>query len=358
MKINNVIKKNVRGQNAYAVEECEYAIKMDANENPYALSPDLGRELFDSLSRIPLNRYPVPGSPSLRRLFAEKYGVDENMILIGNGSDELIYMLLTALVTSSKRGVVIPVPTFVIYRIAALNTGHRILEIPLDGEFDLDLNAIVDVIDRHDPEVVFLSYPNNPTGNCYSDDRILSIIQASRGVVVVDEAYFNFSGRTFLPRLGEFGNLIILRTLSKVGLAALRIGILVGRPEVVRELNKVRLPYNINTLSQAAAEFFFVHEDEFITQTNKIVSHREWLMKEMRTLRGIRVHPSDSNFILFSCQDDKDGVYGNLLQHGILIKNFGNLGPLKDCLRVTVGTESENAAFIEALKGILHRQGA
>lgn len=355
MKIHNIIKKNVRGQNAYAIEERECAIKMDANENPYALSPALRKELFDTLSRIPLNRYPAAGSPSLRRLFAKKYHVHENMILIGNGSDELIQVLLTALVASSKRGVVVPVPTFAIYRIAALNTGHQVLEIPLDERFDLDLDAILNVIARRNPEVVFLSYPNNPTGNCYSDDRILPIIQASPGIVVVDEAYHNFSDRTFLPRLKEFKNLIILRTLSKVGFAALRIGVLIGHAEVVRELNKVRLPYNLNTLSQTAAEFFFSHEKEFIAQTKNIVSHREWLMKEMKAIRGILTYPSDSNFILFSCQDDKDGVYENLLQRGILIKNFGNLGPLRDCLRVTVGTESENAAFVEALKGILNR---
>ena len=354
MKIHNVIKKNVLGQNAYAVEECEYAIKMDANENPYTLSPHLTEELFESLSRIPLNRYPAPGSPSLRRLFADKYGVDENMILIGNGSDELIHILLTALVTSSKRGVIIPVPTFAIYRIGALNTGHQVLEIPLDGEFDLDLDAILDVIARRDPEAIFLSYPNNPTGNCYSDDRIGSILTASRGIVVVDEAYFNFSGRTFLPRLKEFKNLIILRTLSKVGLAALRIGILVGHSEVVRELNKVRLPYNLNTISQAAAEFFFTHEQEFMGQIQTIVSHREWLLKEMRKMKGIGVHPTNSNFILFSCQHDKDSVYSNLLQRGILIKNFGNVGPLSGCFRVTVGTDKENTAFVEALKDILN----
>jgi len=348
MDVTRIIKSEVLGQEAYQIDERVCRVKLDANENPYKLPEDLSLRLFEYLRTFPLNRYPAPGSPDLRRRFAEKFGIGEDMIIIGNGLDELIQILLTALPSSGS--VLIPSPTFAMYKISAINTGHDVIEVPLDETFDLRSEEMHHVISEQSPSVVFLSYPNNPTGNCFDRERIETIIGQSDGIVVVDEAYFHFSGNTFLPLLKKYDNLVILRTLSKLGLAALRVGILMGQAALIHELNKVRLPYNLNTLSQGATHFFIDHEDAFLAQTEKVVAGRERVMQALESMEGITPYPTDSNFILFSCLRDKDGVYERLVAEGVLIKNLGSSGILKDCMRVTLGTDDENNQFLRALR--------
>ena len=348
MDVTRIIKREVLGQEAYQIDERICRVKLDANENPYSLPEELSFRLFEYLKTFSLNRYPAPGSPELRLKFAEKFGINENMIIIGNGLDELIQVLLTALPPSGS--VLIPSPTFAMYKISSINTGHDVIEIPLDKNFDLRTDEILRTLGEQSPSVVFLSYPNNPTGNCFDREKIETIIRQSEGIVVVDEAYFHFSGSTFLPFLERFDNLVVLRTLSKVGLAALRVGILLGHPSLIHELNKVRLPYNLNTLSQAATHFFVEHEDEFLAQTKKIVAGRAGVFRELELIEGITPYPTDSNFILFSCLRDKDGVYERLVSEDVLIKNFGSSGILKDCMRVTLGTDDENDQFLRALR--------
>jgi histidinol-phosphate aminotransferase len=355
MDVTRIVKGEVLDQEAYQIDDRVCRIKLDANENPYSLPEDLSLRLFEYLRSFPLNRYPAPGSPELRRRFAEKFGIGEDMLIIGNGSDELIQMLLTALPSSGS--VLIPSPTFAMYKISAINTGHEVIEIPLDEAFDLRTEEILHALAEETPSIVFLSYPNNPTGNCFDGERIEKIIEASDGIVVVDEAYFDFSGNTFLPLLERFDNLVILRTLSKVGLAALRVGILVGQPSLVHELNKVRLPYNLNTLSQAAVHFYIDHEDEFMKQVETIVEGRAGLFRELENIEGIKPYPTDSNFILFSCLREKDSVYEKLIERDILIKNFGSSGILKDCMRVTLGTDDENKEFLRALREAVRQLG-
>ncbi|MBW2637025.1 MAG: histidinol-phosphate transaminase [Deltaproteobacteria bacterium] len=348
MDVTRIVKGEVLGQEAYQIDERVCRVKLDANENPYSLPEDLSFRLFEYLRTFPLNRYPAPGSPELRLKFAEKFGIGEDMIIIGNGLDEMIQILLTALPPSGS--VLIPTPTFAMYKISAINTGHDVIEIPLDENFDLRSEEIHRSLKEQSPSVVFLSYPNNPTGNCFDRERIEAIIGQSDGIVVVDEAYFHFSGITFLPFLKRFDNLVILRTLSKVGLAALRVGILMGQPSLIHELNKVRLPYNLNTLSQAATHFFIEHEDAFLAQTERIVAGRDRVLHELESIERITPYPTDSNFILFSCLGDKDGVYERLIAEDVLIKNFGSSGILKDCMRVTLGTDDENSQFLGALR--------
>ncbi|MEA3470536.1 MAG: histidinol-phosphate transaminase [Thermodesulfobacteriota bacterium] len=348
MDVTRIVKGEVLGQEAYQIDERVCRIKLDANENPYPLPEELSFRLFEYLRNFSLNRYPAPGSPELRLKFAEKFGIGEDMIIIGNGLDEMIQMLLTALPPSGS--VLIPSPTFAMYKISSINTGHEVIEIPLDENFDLKTEEILRALSERSPSVVFLSYPNNPPGNCFDRKKMEKIIGESEGIVVVDEAYFHFSGATFLPLLERFDNLVILRTLSKVGLAAIRVGILVGHPPLIHELNKVRLPYNLNTLSQAAANFFIEHEDEFLTQIEKILAGRDRVFHELESIEGIKPYPTDSNFILFSCLRDKDGIYERLIEEDVLIKNFGSSGILKDCMRVTLGTDDENDQFLRALR--------
>ncbi len=353
MDLETIIKKGVLSQEAYPAVDLPCRIKLDANENPYPLSPSLTRLIFDRLQSVSLNRYPAPGSPALRAAFARYYGVKEEMILIGNGSDELIHILLTAAGPSSHSCVLFPTPTFAMYGISALNTGHRIVEVPLDRRLDLDMDAMLAAITDARPSLIFLSYPNNPTGGCFDRRGMERIIEASSGLVVVDEAYGNFSGKTFLGDLDRWDNLVILRTLSKVGLAALRLGILIGHPSLVRQLNKVRLPHNVNIFSQVVGGVFVERSAEFLEPVERIIAGRKWLSDELMAIEGITPFPSDANFILFSCVTGKDAVYEHLVERGVLVKNFTSPDSLVNCMRVTVGTAEENREFIETLRGIV-----
>ncbi len=352
MDVRTLIKKEVREQEGYRADIISYRTKMDANESPFSLSPLLKKKLFKEMKNVSLNRYPEPGAPLVRKRFAEHYGVDDDMIMIGNGSDELIQILCTTLVDSSSI-VMVPVPTFVMYRIIASNSGHAVAEVPLNASFDLDIDTMLNRIAAQSPVLTFLSYPNSPTANCFSEKSVAAIVEASTGIVVVDEAYASFAGKTFLPLLKKYDNLVILKTLSKVGLAALRIGFLIGSQPLIYELDKVRLPYNINTLSQVAANFYLNHIDTFLDQTRDIIESREDFLRALGKIEGVHPYPSDANFIFFSCDFDTDNIYSVLAQEGILIKNLNSPGALKNCMRVTVGSRKENDEFLKVVKKIL-----
>jgi histidinol-phosphate aminotransferase len=352
MDIRVLVKEEVLAQKAYQVDKASCRIKLDANENPLAIPEPLRARFAALLASVPLNRYPEAGSVSLISRFAKAFGVGADQLLIGNGSDDLIQILCTALARPGAE-VMIPVPTFAMYRIIAENAGFRVAAVPLDGEFDLDLTAMRERAASQPPTLTFLAYPNNPTGNCFSRERIEAILREASGIVVVDEAYFHFAQQTFLPLLGRHENLVILRTLSKVGLAAMRIGLLIGPAALVHELNKVRLPYNLNSLSQATAGFYLDNEEAFLEQAAAIRRWRGELFSAMEKLPGIRLRPTDANFIFFSCDFDADRVYTSLRERGILIRNLNAPGTMRGFLRVTVGTREENGEFLEVLRKIL-----
>jgi histidinol-phosphate aminotransferase len=354
MDIRSLIKEEVLAQRAYGVEHAACPVKLDANENPLAIPEPLREQFAARLASVSLNRYPEAGSPALVARFAEVFGVGADQVVLGNGSDELIQILCTTVARPGAE-VMIPIPTFAMYRIAARNAGCRVAEVPLDGKFDLDLAAMRGRITAHSPALIFLAWPNNPTGNCFRRDRIEAILQESPGIVVVDEAYFHFSRRTFLPLLGRHENLVVLRTLSKVGFAAMRIGLLIGSPALVCELDKVRTPYNLNAMSQAAAAFYLDHEETFLKQAEEIRRWRGELFAAMKTIPGIRPRPTDANFIFFDCDFDADQVYIKLMERGILIKNFNAPGTVRNFMRVTVGTREENSRFIEVLQDIISK---
>jgi len=346
------IRKEVLEIEAYGVEEPEGLIKLDANENPYALPRTLMEAAAERCRRLDLNRYPDPGAAELRRLLGERIGWDPAGLMLGNGSDELVSILCTACGHAGAR-MQVPVPTFAMYRIIGSVSGWEVDEVPLDVDFELDGAAFLKRMREVEPRLVVLATPNNPTGNAFDEDVILELVDEAPGLVVIDEAYFDFCGQTFLPLLGQHRNVLILRTLSKIGLAAIRLGILVGHPDVVRELNKVRLPYNISAFSQEVASLVLEDASFLDNEIRAIVKGRTFLMQEMERMEGIRTYRSDANFILFRTEKSSEEVFRGVREAGVLIRDLGRRGPLENCLRVTVGTPEENGAFLDGLRSSL-----
>jgi len=346
MEISRYVRPNVRRLVAYAASEIPCRIKLDANESP--VGPD--RRTMARIGRLAaataLNRYPDPEGRALRGLLARGLRLSRRRILLGNGSDELISLL----VTTFGGPVLVPEPTFSMYGIIARGLGERVVTVRLDRDFDLDAERMARAIRKHRPRLVFLSTPNNPTGNVFSRDRVLSVLDRTPGIVVVDEAYQPFSGAPgYLRELRRRPNLAVLRTLSKIGLAALRIGFLAASPELVSEVNKVRLPFNVNALSQAAAQAV-LESGGMDGIVRGVVRERKRLADAMSKMPGVVVHPSEANFILFGV-DDAERVHRGLLRRGILVRNLD--GVIPGTLRVTVGRPAENKAFLQALKAVL-----
>ena len=293
-----------------------------------------------------MNRYPDSEAKALKKIISKNLRLNPENILFGNGSDELIYYLTTVF----GGPVLYPVPTFSMYGIISQALGEKRIEVPLDDEFDLDTDRILPLIKKEKPGIIFLSSPNNPTGNCFSADRILKIVE-STSLVVIDEAYQPFSSeKGFLPMLNDYKNLVILRTLSKIGFAGLRVGFMIAGREIINEVNKVRLPFNINSLSQAAAAALLQNTHTIKLHMGLITSERERLLNELWKLRGIKPYPSEANFILFKVKNS-DKIYCRLLKKGVLVRNMR--GTVNECLRVTVGTKKENNIFIKALKEVM-----
>jgi histidinol-phosphate aminotransferase len=357
MILKDIVSNEVFQQNGYIAPELTGSIKMDANENPLGLKETLKKKLLEQLSKVELNRYPQAGALDLRDGFARYYGIDKDMIMLGNGSDELIQLLCIAL-KGKINGILVPLPTFVMYKIIGINTGNRVVEVPLTADYDLDMDAMLNKIEQYFPALIYLSYPNSPTGNCFGRNNIEELLQKTPGIVVVDEAYASFSGDSFLPLLKKYSNLVVLKTLSKLGLAAIRLGFLIGNRELIAQLDKVRLPYNVNSLSHVAAGFFLDYQDEFALQVKEIVKQREELYQGLQEIAGIKPYPSRANFIFFSCSFASDRIYKSLAAKGILIKNLHNPPLISNCMRVTVGNLKENKAFLSALKAVVSEQGA
>ncbi|MBA4372921.1 MAG: histidinol-phosphate transaminase [Thermodesulfovibrio sp.] len=345
MNIKKLVKKDVAALRAYSAVEIPCRIKLDANESPYGFD-----EALKAAALLKTNRYPDPEAKALKKILAREMRVRPENILQGNGSDELIYYLIATF----GGPVLYPVPTFSMYGIIAQAFGEEKLEVSLDEAYDLDAAAMLTAVKRQKPKLIFLSTPNNPTGNCFSSERILPLLEAARGIVVVDEAYQPFaSDRGFLPLLKDYKNLVIMRTLSKIGLAGLRFGYMIASPEIIGEVNKVRLPFNVNALSQAVALAALKDRKRLKASIRQIVTERDRLFSAMEEIPGITPFPSEANFILFRVAGP-DRVYKALLRQGILVRNIQDA--VKGSLRVTVGTPDENTAFLRAL-GKIQKSG-
>jgi histidinol-phosphate aminotransferase len=350
--VSRWIRPEIHELSAYQVQPARGLIKLDAMENPYTWPDALREEWLALLRQTNVNRYPDPSAHALAERLVDAMGVPDGMrLLLGNGSDELIQMIMLALAGAS-RCVLSVEPSFVMYRLLAVTCGLRYVGVALSPEgFELDRARFLEAIEEHQPAVVFLAYPNNPTANLFDAEVIAEVLEAAPGLVVIDEAYAPFTDASFMDRLGRFANLVVMRTVSKMGLAGLRLGLLAGPAAWLDEFDKVRLPYNINVLTQASAEFALRHRAVFDRQTSAIRAERGRLAAAIARFREVTVYPSEANFLLVRTPPGRAGDwFDRLREQGVLIKNLHGAHPLlEDCLRPTVGTPEENDALLAAL---------
>ena len=355
-RIARLIRPEIRQLKAYGVADPGDLIKLDAMENPYGWPEDLKREWAERLATVDINRYPDAAARELTAQLHDYMAVPRTMgVLLGNGSDELIQMVLMALAQPGT-AVMAPTPGFVMYEMTARFVGMDFIGVPLRADsFDIDLPTFLQAVQEKKPAVIFLAYPNNPTGNLFDRAAVDQILAATDGLVVVDEAYHAFAGRSYMSELERHDNLLVMRTVSKLGLAGLRLGLLAGDRQWLGEINKVRLPYNINSLTQVSTGFVLSHGDFLQRQSEQIITERQRLFSLLQGLAGIRAWPSSANFILFRTEASEAGtVFEGLKRAGILIKNLHGSHPLlNNCLRVTIGRPEENDAFIQALTSLI-----
>ncbi len=339
---------------AYPVAPARGLVKLDAMENPYRLPEALAAEMGERLARVAVNRYPDPSYGELKQRLREAMGLPPGLeIVLGNGSDEVIQML--SLLLARPGAVALSVePSFVMYRLSAIAAGLRYVGVPLRADFTLDEPALMAAIEAHRPALTWLAYPNNPTGNLFPREAILRVVAASSGLVVADEAYFPFSGgATLRDEIGRHPNLVLVRTVSKLGLAGLRLGLAAGPADWMGELEKLRPPYNVNVLTAAAAELLLERREVLVEQAGRIVAERARLESALDAIPGVHRFPSAANFVLARVPDGP-GAFEALKGRGILVKTLNGTHPLlAHCLRLTVGTSDENAKLLEALASIL-----
>ncbi|MGY8848757.1 MAG: histidinol-phosphate transaminase [Burkholderiales bacterium] len=355
--VEQIIRPEILRLSPYHVPSSSGMIKLDAMENPYSLPETLQEEIAQLVTTISANRYPDSNSVSLKSSLRETMEIPMGMdIMLGNGSDEIIQIIALAL---ARPGAVLMSvePAFVMFRMIATYSNMEYIGVPLKADFSLDLDLMLDAITKHQPAIIFIAYPNNPTGNLFDVEAVSRIIESAPGVVVVDEAYHAFAGSSFIDKLSEYPNLLLMRTLSKLGLAGLRLGFLTGRPEWLIQLEKVRLPYNVGVLTQEVARKILQYPDILQQQVDAIKAERVVMNKYLNVLDGVEVFPSDANFILFRVNKASQ-IFSELKQRNILIKNLDGSHPLlKNCLRVTIGTPDENKQFLRALQECIMKLG-
>ena len=328
-------------------------VRLDANESPFPLEPAEREEVARVATAVAYHRYPEVSGRPLREALARRWKVRPEQIIVGNGSDEIIAILVTAFGRAGAK-VLFPTPTFGEFEGIALAHGAAPLGVPLDRHFQLDEPRLVDAVRSERPSLAFFASPNNPTGNRFDAAVIERVARAMDGVCVADEAYADFTGGTMLPLVGEIPGFCVMRTLSKIGFAALRVGALVAPPELAAELDKVRLPYNVNAVSQAIACWALDAPGFLETRLAHIAASQRELDRGLRKLPGLEVFPSDANFVLVRTRTmDAKALWDALLARGVLVRNLSRPGPLENCLRITAGTPQENARCLETLREIL-----
>jgi histidinol-phosphate aminotransferase len=346
------IRQDVQGMHAYAIQDSKGMVKLDAMENPHRLPPALQKELGERLAGVALNRYPGQRIDDLRAALKRHARLPEGFdLMLGNGSDELIALLALACDVPGA-SLLAPLPGFVMYEMSAQLQGLKFVGVDLTPDFELDEKAMLDAIALHQPAIVYLAYPNNPTANLWNDATIEKIVEAAPGLVVIDEAYQPFASRSYLDRVTRHEHVLLMRTMSKFGLAGVRIGYMMGPAALVAQVDKVRPPYNISVLNAEAALFALEHEDVFATQAADLKRERGRLQSALKEM-GLKSWPSDANMILVRVPDAARSFEG-MKARKVLVKNVSRMHPLlANCLRLTVGTAEENTQMLAALQSTL-----
>jgi histidinol-phosphate aminotransferase len=345
------IRKEIREMKGYQLASHPDALKLNQNEIPYDIPGDLKAKVLERLVRIPWNRYPYAQPLSLREKLSQYLNCPSDSILIAPGSNILIQALM---ISTAVRGRVLTIdPTFSLYEIEGSALGNEINLIRLGENFSFPLELILQAIAKLPPSVIFLANPNAPTGNLFPKEAILEVIKAAPCLVVVDEAYCQFADYNLLEELPNYKNLVLLRTFSKAfGLGGVRIGFVLGAPETIQEVSKVVLPYCVSGINEVVAEAILEHPEIMEKRLTEIKIGRAWIYQNLLNLPGIKVYPSQTNFIIFQI-DDGPKIFNALLAEGILVRDVSNHRSLPNTLRVTVGTSEENERFVKALEKVL-----
>ena len=363
------IRADVRAMHSYVVQPSAGMLKMDAMENPFRLPAHLQAALGQRLGTLELNRYPGARVADLKAALAQYAGMPEGYgIVLGNGSDELITLLALACaqpVDKDGRGqratMLSPMPGFVMYPLSAQLQGLDFVGVPLTSDFELDEPAMLAAIEQHRPAITYIAYPNNPTATLWDEavvQRIVDAVGAQGGIVVMDEAYQPFASRTWMDRMraepGRNGHVLLMRTLSKFGLAGVRLGYLIGPAALVGEIDKVRPPYNVSVLNCEAALFALEHAEVFAEQARELRTQREALLAALRSMPGIlKCWDSEANMVLVRVQDAAR-TFAGMRERKVLIKNVSTMHPLlANCLRLTVGSADDNMRMLQALQASL-----
>ena len=346
--INEWLRSDIQNIKAYHVPNSGNMIKLDAMESPFLVPQDLMKPYLTYLSEAALNRYPNPSAEEVQQTLRSLMDIPNELgVLLGNGSDELIQLMALACETGDT--VLSFEPSFVMYEMIAKFTRLNYKGVLLDGNYEINLDVTLNEIIRTQPKLIFIAYPNNPTGNAFDRESIHAIIKESEALIVVDEAYYAYSEDSFLNEVSNYPNLVLLRTISKVGFAGLRLGLLIGSQDTIRELDKLRLPYNINSLTQASANFLLKEKEQIVANSDIIIDERQRLFDELSIMTSVKVFPSQANFLLIKV-DDAKSLFEFLKANGILVKSFAMHPQLSNCIRVTVGDPSENNEFLEQIK--------
>ena len=358
--IQSRIRQDIVSMHAYAIQDSKGLIKLDAMENPHRLSAQLQQQLGERLGKLALNRYPDGRVNDLRAALASYADMPAGYdIMLGNGSDELISLLALACDVTGAT-ILAPLPGFVMYAMSAQLQGLKFVGVDLTAEFELDVPAMLAAIAQHKPAITYLAYPNNPSANLWDESAMAQIIAAAGaigGLVVLDEAYQPFSSKTYLDTIrakpDSHQHVLLMRTLSKFGLAGVRMGYMLGPKALIAEIDKVRPPYNISVLNYECALFALEHTDVFAQQAKELVTERAMLFQAFAKMHQVKAFKSEANMILLRVPDAQK-TFDGLKARGVLVKNISKMHPLlANCVRLTVGTAEENAILLDALQSSL-----
>jgi histidinol-phosphate aminotransferase len=355
-RLKKVVRQDIQSMHAYAIQPSAGLVKLDAMENPFRLPEHLQRALGERLGRVAINRYPVGCVADVIAALSSYVKLPTGCkLMLGNGSDELISLLALACDVPGAT-ILAPLPGFVMYEMSAKLQGLKFVGVPTTATFELDEAAMLAAIEAHRPAITYIAYPNNPTANLFDEvtvERIVDTVGRQNGLVVFDEAYQPFSSRSWMGKVAQHEHVLVMRTLSKFGLAGVRLGYMVGAAALIDEIDKVRPPYNISALNAEATLFALEHAGEFAAQAEVLRAERERLQRALKAIDGITPFTSEANMILVRVPDSKKAFEG-MRARGVLVKNIAGLHPLLvNCLRLTVGTPDENTLMIDALKASL-----